>query len=191
MPKGKDIHTFVRFGGLDLVRQEGFGKDTFHAPPASRGIYAMPLAFQELFLASSLEQTQPEKFPKLKVCPYPDEDDPEYDAIVKEREEFDWEGHSKKREKVWKSLRKVFTKKDGNVWHHLGKFTDNADVIARHNSWVKTTIEAWGRALEKSSLRDRYGDGRWGRTESINEAKGVTGDYSKDHYEVFFDEKVS
>lgn len=42
MLKGKDIFTFVRFGGLDLKNQRGFSQDpeTYHQPPAIIGIYS-------------------------------------------------------------------------------------------------------------------------------------------------------
>ena len=66
MLKGKDIFTFVRFGGLDLKNQNGFSQtpETYHQPPASRGFYAMPKIAQEFFLIGSLSSTQPGIFAK-------------------------------------------------------------------------------------------------------------------------------
>lgn len=66
MLKGKDIFTFVRFGGLNLKSQKGFSKtpETYHQPPASRGFYAMPKIAQELFLIGSLDSYQPSSVPK-------------------------------------------------------------------------------------------------------------------------------
>ena len=96
-------------------------------------------------------------------------------------------------EKIEKSalrkLRKEFTKTDGNIWHHLGDFIKRSDILDEHGSWVKTTIDVWKKALSKSSLNDRYGAPAFSER-SINKTKGITGYYSKDHYEVFFDEKV-
>ena len=67
------------------------------------------------------------------------------------------------------------------------------EIIDSHGSWVKTSIDTWQKAFSKSSLSDRYGKGFGDETrgeESINKTKGISGWYSKDHYEVFFDEKV-
>ena len=141
-PKGKDLTTFVRFGGLDLKNQQGHGKDNFHSPPATRGFYAFPKIAQSLFLIGSKE----------------------------------------------------FVKTDGDIWHHLGEYCKPNEVISRHNSWVKTSIATWQKAFSKSSLNNRYGEdfnGSTGRGEnSINSTRGINGYYSKDEYEVFFDEKV-
>ena len=41
---------FLRFGGLSPVKQEGYGNDTFHAPPARYGIYCFPETAMERFL---------------------------------------------------------------------------------------------------------------------------------------------
>jgi hypothetical protein len=66
MLKDKDIFTFVRFGGLDLKNQKGFSKnpETYHQPPASRGVYAMPKIAQEFFLISGMSSYQPNTVPK-------------------------------------------------------------------------------------------------------------------------------
>lgn len=179
---GKDnkLNIFVRFGGLDLKTQKGFGKDTFHAPPATRGFYAMPLVAQEFFLIGSLDSTQKGKFPKFKG------DD---------NSEEDWKKHYKRRDKVYTLLRKQFIKKDGNVWHHLTEWVDRNEIIAEHGSWCKTSIKAWQTAFSRVSLNRRYGEKDGGfdiSTKSINNParSGLFGVYSKDEYEVFFDEKV-
>ena len=41
----KDNDTFVRYGGLSLVKQKGYDPSmpTFHSPPNTRGIYAFPI----------------------------------------------------------------------------------------------------------------------------------------------------
>lgn len=44
---------FVRFGGLSPVIQEGYGKDSYHAPPARKGFYAFPESTIERFLLST------------------------------------------------------------------------------------------------------------------------------------------
>jgi len=166
MLKGKDIYTFVRFGGLDLKKQKGYSKtpETYHQPPASRGFYAMPKIAQELFLVGSLSSTQPGVFSK----------------------------DSQNIENYWRDklrqIRKEFKKTDGEIWHHLEEYTDHKDVLQRHGSWIKTDIKVWAKAFSKMSTIMK-----WGRNKDLGGEiypRGITGMYSKDHCEVFFDEKV-
>ena len=177
MIKGKNLNIFVRFGGLNIKPQKGFGRDTYHAPPASRGIYAMPKCCQELFLVGSLGIFQKGTMPK---------DPKSWDGW--EQEDFDDLRKRCKRSLMVK--RKQFVKISGNIWHHLGEWIDRNEVISEHNSWVKTSIKAWQKAFSKMSLEYRYGNERDWSSKSINENRGLTGMYSKDHCEVFFDEKI-
>jgi hypothetical protein len=82
----------------------------------------------------------------------------------------------------------------GNLWHHLEAQCPPNEILARKGSWVKTSVQCWQRAFGKESLQNRYigFGGRHGRITSINEPfrAGVSGIVSKDHYEVFLDEKV-
>jgi hypothetical protein len=177
--KGKDLTKFVRFGGLDLKNQKGFGSDSYHAPPARRGFYSMPYVAQEFFLIGSMNKYQPGTMPK----------DVKYDETLPEDEmQTIWDQHEKRRKKALSSMRKVFIKKTGHIWHHLIDETPNNEVIARHNSWIKTTMDAWRKAFTKMSLTQRYGEDDWAK-KSVNQSK-LFGWYSKDHCEVFFDEKV-
>ncbi len=193
-PKGKDLSTFVRFGGLDLKKQDGYGSTTFHAPPAPRGIYAFPKIAQEMFLVGSLDKFQPGIIAKTPEYPGEDVSPEEMEKWEKEADTFDWDKHSKNRRKRFSEIRREFRKTSGDIWHHLGEHCKNVDVIDRHNSWVKTSISTWQKAFSKASLNDRYGEDfgtKTGRGEhSINTTRGLTGMYSKDRYEVFFDEKV-
>ena len=104
MLKGKDIFTFVRFGGLDLKNQKGFDKDdnSYHSPPCSRGFYAMPKIAQEFFLIGGLESTQPSIF-----------------------------GNSEYRTRKTKlrQIRKEFRKVDGEIWHHLEEYTNHKKLF--------------------------------------------------------------
>lgn len=202
-PKGKDLGTFVRFGGLDLKTQKGYGGDTFHSPPAPRGFYAFPKVAQEHFLIGSLDKYQPGILPKTPEYPYDKqieidgkwcltpEDQEKWD---KESSKFDWDKYSKSRKKIYQSIRREFRKTTGNIWHHLGEHCKPSDIIDSSGSWVKTSIAVWQRAFSKESLNLRYGDDfgtGTGRGESsINNISKVSGYYSKDHLEVFFDEKV-
>lgn len=179
-PKGKDLSTFVRFGGLDLKTQKGYGNDTFHSPPASRGFYAFPKVAQEHFLIGSLGEYQPGVLPKS----------PDWNKFTDD----DYKKWDKKIDKIYKSIRKEFRKTTGNIWHHLGEHCKPSDIIDSHGSWVKTPIAVWQKAFSKESLNLRYGEDfgtGTGRGESsINNISKVSGYYSKDHFEVFFDEKV-
>lgn len=207
-PKGKDLSIFVRFGGLDLKTQKGYSSKednkTFHAPPAPRGFYAMPKVLQEFFLIGSLDKTQPHVFPKAPEYPEHKEIKGELskedeEKWKKERDAFDWEKHNKNVGKRYTEIRKEFKKTEGTIWHHLVDQVPNNEVLGRKGSWVKTSIKTWQKAFNKESLKNRYGE-NWDRNDkgefagrgetSINKARGITGFYSKDQYEVFFDEKV-
>ena len=191
--KGKNLTLFVRFGGLDLKNQKGFGRDSYHSPPATRGFYSMPYVAQELFLIGSLDKFQPGTVPKPlkgKLIGTWEDGEPKYDWSHLTTE--DWDKHAKRKKKAISAMRKTFTKKNGNIWHHLGDYVERNEVIATHGSWVKTTMSAWRDAFVKISLTQRYGAYAGGndfRTESVNDSK-LFGWYSKDHCEVFFDEKV-
>jgi hypothetical protein len=187
--KGKNLNIFVRFGGLDLKKQNGYTSEqkTFHSPPASRGFYAMPKVAQEFFLISSIEKTQPSAFPKPV----------EYDENRSDAEsEKLYDSYYKRRKVSLRVSRKEFTKLSGYIWHHLGDYIKTNEVVDRHGSWVKTDIASWERAFSRISLKYRYGDsGTFGGTmsiTSINETlrSGLFGFYSRDEFEVFFDEKV-
>ena len=180
--KLKKLNIFVRFGGLNLKTQKGFNKsDSYHSPPASKGFFAFPLLAQEFFLIGSMDVFQPGIIPKWKSIP------------GKTYEDIDYELFEKKRKKAVSAMRKQFVKNEGNIWHHLVNYTDRSEIIEENGSWCKTSIKAWQRAFMKMSLKHRYHIGdKWSEpVKSINETKGLLGWYSKDHCEVFFDEKVS
>lgn len=181
-----NLNHFVRFGGLNLKKQKGFSTIPrkgeglgWHAPPAPRGFYAMPKIAQELFLVGSIDVYQPGLMPKFKS-----DSDEDY---------LEWD---RRRRKAKSALRKEFYKDKGFIWHHLEEQTELNEIVARHGSWVKTSIQEWEKAFSKMSLEFRYGEDKgsgWDlSTKSINEParSGLVGMYSKDHCEVFFDEKV-
>src|ERR1700761_2866241 len=127
----KDLTHFVRFGGLDLVRQKGYGAADFHAPPAPRGFYAMPLIVQDLWLVSGLSWSQPAQWPKTPPDPYETES-PSAEQW-QEWNDFDWEKHYQREEQMYPRIRKEFRKTTGYIWHHLDKYADNREVVARHH----------------------------------------------------------
>jgi hypothetical protein len=184
--KEKDLNIFVRFGGLDLKNQRGYSKEpkTFHSPPASRGFYAMPKLAQELFLISGMSSYQPGTTPK-----HPKRDD---EKSFSENEQIILR-YEKRYKKSISLMKKEFFKKDGFIWHHLLDRVENHEVVDRHGSWVKTSITAWKKAFRKESINCRYGQSKLEiNITNINEPiiSGLFGFYSKDHLEVFFDEKV-
>ncbi len=182
MPKGKNLNIFVRFGGLNIKPQKGYGNTTYHSPPTTKGIYAMPLCVQEFFLIGSIGETQKGTMPKEpKDC--------------KDWTEEQWNNYAKRKKKALSVKRKQFKKKEGNIWHHLMDYVDRNEIIAEHGAWCKTSIKAWQDAFSRMSLKYRYGEKDKYfdfSTKSINNParSGLTGMYSKDNCEVFFDEKV-
>ncbi len=183
MPKGKDLYQFVRFGGLDLKNQKGYkktGDKSFHSPPAKRGFYAMPKVAQEFFLLGAMRHYQPGTIPTSSHG-------------SSEWTEEQWKEFEDRYKKALSAMRKEFTKKDGNVWHHLVEQTPVKEIIDRDGAWIKTSLKAWRKAFGKMSIQNRYGERDSEidfSVKSINDAKGIVGWYSKDHCEVFFDEKV-
>jgi len=187
--KKKDLTYFVRFGALSLNKQKGFGETAFHSPPAPRGFYAFPYTVQSLFLVAGLERTQPHQFPVKKLREYNEHwSEEEEQKWFEERDAIDWDSYYSRGGKVMRNIRREFKKKEGNIWHHLGDYVDNAEVLARHNAWVKTPIKAWQKAFKKCTLDMRYGRGE-SSVKSINESPKTCGDNFKDKFEVFFDEK--
>lgn len=188
--KSDSMRTFVRFGKLGLIKQKGFGSDTFHAPPTTKGFYAMPLKFQEFFLVGSIESTQ------AKYLGYPKE--PERDAP-----ESEWEDYYKKKDKRFRAVRHEFViDQHTEFWHHLEDVVPNNEVTERYGSWIKTNYKTWLKAVSKERLKLRAESLEpWDRSKitpgerrdvpgGINSTRKRTGFYGIDHFEVFFDTKV-
>jgi hypothetical protein len=174
MLKGKDPFMFVRYGGLDLKNQDGYladeSKKTFHSPPCRRGIYAMPQILIERFLITNITNSQPSSFPSKKN---------RYEGKHKEK----WEKHWKP---YYQAVYKKFRKDSGCVWHHLESRCDPSDILDRNGAWVKTEMKVWAKAVSKESVTCRANTEK-----EMGYSMGLAGAFSKDHFEVFFDEKVS
>lgn len=178
-------NTFIRYGRLHLTKQEGYSKDfhsdSFHAPPAPYGFYAMPIRFQELFLVGSLEKTQPDVFSIPKKL------NRENNPI-----DFDWNEYEKVRKNRYKkNIHKFVVKNEDVIWHHLD-IKPNM-ILASYGSWYKSSVRDWKSALIKESVKLRA-EGVAGfcgeRINLLAEIPKKAGFYSKDHFEVFFDTKV-
>jgi hypothetical protein len=185
--KGKNIFQFVRYGGLNLISQKGYTNKnpTYHSPPSTRGIYAFPKIAQERFLIGSIENYQPVTMPK----------EPKWNELSNEEYDIAYHEYAKKRKIAYQKIKREFTKTDGYIWHHLVDNCKPSEIIDRHGSWIKTNMSSWAKAFAKESLQDRYGNFNAPGEESlkissINSARGIAGLHTKDHYEVFFDEKV-
>lgn len=99
------------------------------------------------------------------------------------REGETWEEYRRREKKLLRNIRK-----DGYIRNHLGEHVPDKDVVSCHGSWVRTSITARKKAFVKSSMKCRYDSGG----NSINGScrVGLFRIFSKDHLEVFFDEKV-
>jgi hypothetical protein len=198
--KETNKYKFVRFGNINPKKQKGYGKDSYHAPPAKKGFYAMPFKFQEFFLIGSLKDTQPDVFGKDKRAKYfednievwntiklkynNDELDYIYDTPEKIQFKKDLELLDEKFENKYTQIRKEFIKKEGFIWHHLGDKTDLNEIVDKHNSWIKTSLSAWNKALKRTFMK-------LAKTEDSTHINGYSIKiYSKDAFEVFFDEKI-
>jgi len=176
---------FIRFGKLHLTKQDGFGNDTFHSPPASKGFYAMPIRFQEYFLISSIEKYQTDQYNLPKKLGY--------EEILKKEviEDKDWKEREEYIKKRLSRLKhEFFVENDKLVWHHLERNTKPFEIIDRHNSWVKTDIGTFKRCMLIESIKLRSESLKYSEIKNINSVSKITGCFSKDHFEVFFDTKV-
>ncbi len=172
--KPNTLNRFIRYGKLALVKQKGFGSDTFHGPPAQRGFYAMPIQFQSLFLVGSVDDYQPGQLNAPKK------------PVGEDVSDEEWDEWWVKRQKRYSAIKHEFTVDNTvELWHHLT--VPNNEVVSRHNSWVKTSLKVWKKAVSKESVSLRA---EAGGEKGINSTYKRTGYFSKDHFEVFFDTKV-
>jgi hypothetical protein len=193
--KAKSL-TFVTYGGLSATKQLGFKKSTtFHAPPARRGIYAFVWPYIERFLLGSVYadpkyrgkgQRQRATYVKDKDGNPITSDHPEYEKASQvnknwsftrtqdnkpwDREENDWEKEKPVQVLYQNAARKKF-QYSGDIWHHLTNVPEHT-VINRHGDWVKTDMKTFMDALRKELVVIKKQH------------------YSKDHLEVFIDEKI-
>jgi hypothetical protein len=177
--KQKSLNIFVRYGGLDLKNQKGYSKNVecFHQPPAPRGFYAMPKIAQESFLIGCLDKTQPDIFPKKPKFTEGGNYD-EYRILCAEYEE--------RCKKIYSNIFKEFKlSNDANIWHHLNDNVKPSEIIKRNGYWIKTSVKVWKKAFSKKSVQSRIESGQG----DINSTFKISGYYSKDHLEIFVDEK--
>lgn len=184
---------FVRYGNLNPVKQLGYGKGTFHSPPAKKGIFAFPWPYIERFLLTVADMATSELHPKFQYVKdkagkkisnithpelynqYMDRNYYDYskshDIALKRADNGDWSKDTidstdwDKHEHFVVELKKpkIFTY-DGPIWHHL-------DVVGgiKHNDWTMSDFGTYKKALRKEVAKVKHGN------------------FTKDHLEVFIE----
>jgi hypothetical protein len=181
--KAKSL-TFVTYGGLSATKQLGYKKsDTFHSPPAPKGIYAFVWPYIEYFLLGGEDYVNPKlrgKRQRQRMSYVKDKDGnpittdhPEYDKYSARNK--NWSMRTSSDDEDYKGVlyrnanRKKF-KYDGPIWHHLE--VPEWTVLARRKEWVKTDMNAFIAAFRKELINIKRHN------------------YSKDHLEVFIEDKI-
>lgn len=201
---------FVRYGGLSPVKQRGFNKsDTFHSPPARKGIYAFVDGYIEPFLLGGsygdpFNKNSSNRFVYVrdKTGNKITSEHPDFITTL-ERGESMWERRWKLKpgatpdedgeysydDYIHVLLKKVHPKKfkyDGEIWHHLKKFVPVEKIIRERGSWIKTDMETFKDAFAKNAHESR---------KDMNKTMGIHGwkpknplkFHTKDHLEVFIE----
>ena len=183
---------FVRFGKLHVTKQNGFGEEGFHKPPAPTGFYAMPKRFQEFFLISAMSNFQskqlnlPKRLDSETIMEV--EDDDERCKLWDEKREYE-------NVKMTEIRHEFYVDDSKELWCHLD-FVPRNEILDEHDSWIKITVGSYRKYLIKQSVIDRArsleSKGEYGcNNNGFNKIRsGNSGYCSKDHYEVFFDSKV-
>lgn len=119
---GKPI--FARYGGLSAVKQKGYGKaNTFHSPPARKGIYAFVLPFLDLFLVGSMEYSS-NKYSKLRDKQGNYIEATYHDSIgyIRKHPDFDRLNQNNK------TLEVLVNRDEVNQYHDLYDYCEDADI---------------------------------------------------------------
>lgn len=184
---------FVRYGNINPVKQLGFGRDTFHSPPARRGLFAFPWPYIERFLLTVSDMmtselhpkfqfvkdkngkkisnlTHPELFNKYMERNYYDYSK-SHEIALKKANDGDWSKDTvdstdwDKHEHFVVELKKpkIFAY-EGPIWHHL-----EVPGGIKFNSWTKSDIRTYKDALRREIHRVKRDN------------------FSKDHLEVFIE----
>lgn len=174
-------YTFVRYGKLHPVKQKGYGGDSFHSPPARRGMYAMPLGYESMFIVGPLDKTQSKLHQSLPTITKNERIGNSlytYDTkdLHVQKHYFTLKGHQE-------------------IWHHLYEHCKPHEVLQRHNDWVLTTVKVWHKSLMKETLTNRLktsSGASWGYKGNPAHISEVSknGVYCTDSLEVFVEYKV-
>lgn len=179
LKKNKGV-TFVRYGGLSPVKQRGFttddSKQTFHSPPARKGVYAFPEHWVEMFLLGGNINTFGVRNRVVKVTDkdgnmvtnrhplfkklqdrgdkYWDKTEGELwpDAEPDEDGEYSWEDYIHFLTVHQKPRKFTYS---GDIWHHLGEHVSKNNIIKQHGSWVLTDIDTYKKSFKREMISRR------------------------------------
>ena len=130
--------------------QDGYRakEESFHRPPARRGIYAFVHGFFEPFLIGShtLDPRRQEYVRNLKG-----------EIITTGHPDYEKYYSDKHNTVVWKDDERalvrhktpVYFKYDGPIWSHLGNRMRPSEIEKRFNWWVLSDMPAYIRALKR------------------------------------------
>ena len=206
---------FVTYGGLSLTKQKGYHGpselETFHSPPARRGIYAFVWPYVETFLLGGgysnpkqrgKGQRQRIQYVRDKKGNIITSDHPEYDkyAFVQKNwtisrpkpgipddklDSLDW----KDRQTTFlynNTSRKKFSY-SGPLWHHLLDGVSQDKIIDEKGEWIKTDMATFTEALKKQL----HANLTWDR--GFNKGRPMAGSVKSggiENLEVFIDQKI-
>jgi predicted nucleotidyltransferase len=201
---------FVTYGGLSLTKQKGYkGQDqTFHSPPAGRGIYAFVCPYVEKFLLGGYGdpkergkgQRQRIQYVRDKDGNVIDSDHPEFEkrsdtqslwSLQRKRDdapgkkfgddEFEWDKEFKNI--LYRNTPRKKFKYNGPIWSHLTDKVKQHEILDEKGSWVKTDMKSYIEALKKE-LHDM--------SKNVSKFPNNRGfkEYALDHLEVFIDSKI-
>jgi hypothetical protein len=210
----------VTYGGLSLTKQKGYDpeklrtQDTFHSPPARKGIYAFIWPYVEKFLLGGNKFIDPKirgKGQRNRIAYVKDKEGnviktghPDFEKQVEipknwslQRKHPDAPGHKIgddefEYDKEFLSVlynntnRKKFSY-NGPLWHHLKDGVKQDKIIDEKGAWIKTDPETYVEALKKTLHQNLSADREIFKGQAL---RGVTGGYGIDHLEVFIDQKI-
>jgi hypothetical protein len=196
--------TFVTYGGLSATKQHGFGKDSFHAPPARKGIYAFVWPYIERFLLGGYNSPRGRgKGQRNRVEYVRDEKGNVVDSEHSEYEKYSqisknwtlpyWKDTNNYNQKAlsydddyiqpdkYVLYRHIAPKKfkyNGEIWHHLKDYVNPNSILKQNGDWIKTDMNSFVAAFKKAAPK----------TEFSTQRNPIT--YSMDHLEVFIEGKI-
>ena len=198
--------TFITYGGLSLTKQRGYGvKDTFHAPPSRKGIYAFVWPYIERFLLGGYQHPKERGKRTRNRIQYVR--DKEGNIINSKHPDFDkltfisnkiWHMQTWKDPKgyqqdslpidddyispdglvLYKHIGRKKFKYNGPIWHHLKDGVKQFEILDEKGTWVKTEMDVFIREFKKRAIK----------SERSILSRG--GPYSMDDMEVFISDKI-
>lgn len=218
MMKKNDMY-FYRWGNLNAIKHKearGVDEDEWmHVAPVYKGIYAFPRGYVETFLISGtftqhiLHKVTDELGNDVDESQFYEKDwktpIKKFRTYIKKRHiklreitskqtpipgEVDEDGDPNYRFPIYYRTRPKKFKYTGDLWHHLGDYCNEKDIIDRKHGWVKTSYKVWLTALHKCHTKERFDSYMYKNKYSIccnGNPHTCPSFYTKDHYEVFIE----